>query len=59
LTGPIVHLDHMRDRCFLVAAPLRMTDLYSWPELLTVLSLMRVGEFLTVERVPDYRNGPR
>lgn len=52
-------LDHLRNRCYLVAAPLRMTDLYSWGELLTVIALLRVGEFLTIERVPDYRNPPR
>lgn len=52
-------IDHLRDRCYLVAAPIRMTDIYDWPELLTVLAVMRVGEFLTVERVPDYRRRHR
>ena len=47
--------DYLRNRCFLVAAPQRMTDIYTWYELVTVLAVMRVGEFITIERVPDYR----
>jgi hypothetical protein len=52
---PDVTFPELQDRAFLVAAPLRMTDLYSWPELLTLIAVMRVGDFVTVERVPDYR----
>jgi hypothetical protein len=59
VTDPSADLDYLRDRCFLVAAPLRMTDLYGWRELLTILAVMRVGEFVTLERVPDYRRLPR
>lgn len=59
MIGPTGDLDYLQERCYLVAAPLRMTDLYTWRELLTVLATMRVGEFLTIERVPDYRRLPR